>query len=180
MLKSSPTRFYSFVKMDQRKGKRTRHQRGTTKAPAIRALEGEGASSCVARSVLDVVRLVEYDAVPFDLVQDAVLLVQLALPLEAGVHATKRGFEDRDCAVRQQKRCHTMGRRRTGSQDDVILFERLAAGLALRAVPNQDLCRRRPVLVKQRALERTLKHLVCFSNSLRHCMIATVGAMMSV
>lgn len=67
-------------------------------------------------------RLVENDSVPVDLVQDAVLLAQLALALEPGVLPSEGRLKD--CI---------------GGEDDVVLDEILHAVGAVAAVPDTDL-----------------------------------------
>ena len=109
-------------------------QRRATQAPAELGIERKGGAGRVRAAVLDVVRLVEHDTVPVDLVQRRRLLAELFVARETLVLAPEAGLEDR---VWQSARLGD--RRRTGGQDDVVLLELLDVGLALLPVPEVDL-----------------------------------------
>ena len=70
-------------------------QRRAAQTPAELGLERKRSASRVRGAVLDVVRLVEHNAMPVDLMQRRRLLAELLIAREALVLAAEAGFEDR-------------------------------------------------------------------------------------
>lgn len=96
-------------------------QRRPGKTKLVLGSQGIDGLGSIARTVLDVVRLVEDSTVEIDGVQNTILFENSILALEAGILLPPVGLEDV-----------------VGRKDDVVVFDLFRIGQARRTVMNAD------------------------------------------